>query len=177
MPARRHPRVIRPASSSPLAALEARVPPPALCALAWVAMCALHALAPGARLWSAGRPVAAWLVAAVLVASGLALAGDSLRRFVRARTWFHPVHPERATTLVVDGAYRWTRNPMYLGLLLMLAGWAAWFGSLTPLLVLPAFVAVLTRLQIVPEERALLEKFGGAYAGYRDEVRRWFGRR
>lgn len=177
MPARRHPRVIAPATRSPLSALEARIPPPVLWALASVAMYALHALAPGARLWPNGRPVYAWLVAGALVIAGLALLGDSFRRFLRAKTWFHPIHPERATTLVLEGPYRWTRNPMYLGLLLVLAGGAAWLGSLTPTLVLPAFVAVVTRLQIVPEERALLERFGGEYASYRDEVRRWIGRR
>ncbi len=157
--------------------LEARVPPPV-----WT-------LAAGAGMWWIARrsPFAAWsvadaplvraLFAAALGCAGLALAGESLLRFVRARTTFHPTHPARATALVTSGAYRYTRNPMYLGLLLLLFAWAAWLGNAAALAVVAAWVLVLGRLQIQPEERALLEVFGGEYAAYRDEVRRWLGRR
>jgi protein-S-isoprenylcysteine O-methyltransferase Ste14 len=132
------------------------------------------------RRWPiASADEAGWLrvVAVVLVVAGLALAGEALVRFVRARTTWHPTHPERASALVIGGVYRWTRNPMYLGLLLVLAGWAAWLASLAPLLAIGAWLLVMTRLQIEPEERALLDRFGGEYAQYRDSVRRWFGRR
>lgn len=155
--------------------LEARVPPPVWTLLAGLAMAWLDRHWP---LLEANVVDGARAVLAVLLAgAGLALAGESLVRFVRARTTWHPTHPERASALVVRGAYRWTRNPMYLGLLLILGGWAAWLGSLAPLLVVGAWVLVMTRLQIEPEERALLERFGGEYAQYRDSVRRWFGRR
>lgn len=156
-------------------ALEAKVPPPVWTLLAGLAMWWVD------RRWPVveADAVAPWLrgAAIVLAVAGFALAGEALVRFVRERTTWHPTHPERATTLVIRGAYRWTRNPMYLGLLLVLAGWAAWLGSLAPLLVIAAWVLVMTRLQIEPEERALLERFGGEYAQYRDSVRRWFGRR
>jgi protein-S-isoprenylcysteine O-methyltransferase Ste14 len=156
-------------------ALEAKVPPPVWTLLAALAMAGLDRQWPIAEA-TAGR---GWLrvVAVVLAIAGIALAGESLVRFVRARTTWHPTHPDRATALVIRGAYRWTRNPMYLGLLLVLAGWAAWLGSVAPLLVIVAWVFVMTRLQIEPEERALLERFGGDYAQYRDSVRRWIGRR
>ncbi len=155
-------------------ALEARVPPPVWTLLAGLAMAWLD------RRWPiASADEAGWLrvVAVVLVVAGLALAGEALVRFVRARTTWHPTHPERASALVIGGVYRWTRNPMYLGLLLVLAGWAAWLASLAPLLAIGVWLLVMTRLQIEPEERALLDRFGGEYAQYRDSVRRWFGRR
>ena len=155
--------------------IEARVPPPAWTLLAALAMGWLDRRWP--ILAADGGDAVRAMLAVVLAGAGLALAGDSLVRFVRARTTWHPTHPERASALVVHGAYRWTRNPMYLGLLLILAGWAAWLGSLAPLLVVVAWVVVMTRLQIEPEERALLDRFGGEYAQYRDSVRRWFGRR
>jgi protein-S-isoprenylcysteine O-methyltransferase Ste14 len=156
-------------------ALDAKVPPPVWTLLAALAMAWVDRRWPlvevGAALpWLRGASV-------VLVAAGLALAGEALLRFVRARTTWHPTHPERASTLVIRGVYRWTRNPMYLGLLLILAAWAAWLGSLAPVGVIAVWMWIMTRLQIEPEERALLERFGGEYAQYRDSVRRWFGRR
>jgi protein-S-isoprenylcysteine O-methyltransferase Ste14 len=167
----------RPKRDPPLARLEARIPPPVLAVIAALVIYGLHREWPVARLWTGERPALAAICALMIGAAGIALAGESLSRFIRRRTWFHPVHPERATTLVMDGAYRWTRNPMYLGLLLVLTGWAVWLGSASPFAVLPWFVVVLDRLQIEPEERALLDRFGGEYAQYRDEVRRWIGRR
>lgn len=62
---------------------------------------------------------------------------------------------------------------MYLGMLLVLAAWAVWLGSVLALLFLPLFVAWMTRFQIVPEERALSDRFGPVYAEYRRSVRRW----
>jgi protein-S-isoprenylcysteine O-methyltransferase Ste14 len=160
-----------------LRALEARVPPPVWTLLAGGAMAWLDARAP-VYDWSgtgADRPLAVAGIAIGVV--GLGVAADSLRRFVAARTTWHPTHPQRTTALVIEGPYRYTRNPMYLGLLLVLVGWALWLGSVAAVAVVPVWMAVLTRLQIVPEERALLDRFGGEYAQYRDAVRRWWGRR
>ena len=92
------------------------------------------------------------------------------------RTWgttFHPLRLEGNRVLVTDGIYRVTRNPMYLGLLLLLTGLAVRLGSLTPFLVLPFFVEVMNRGQIVHEERFLAAKYGEAYEAYRSRVRRW----
>lgn len=159
------------------AILETRVPPPVWWLLAATTMWLLDRWLPIEQLDDAvARPVLA-LLAGVVAVAGLALAGEAILRFVRARTTVHPLHPEEAARLVVAGTYRYTRNPMYLGLLLLLAAWALWLGSLSVWLVLPLFVAVLTRLQIVPEERALAAKFGDDYHVYRRTVSRWFGRR
>ena len=75
--------------------------------------------------------------------------------------------------MVSSGIYGRTRNPMYLGFLLALAGWAAWLANGAALLVLPVFVLLMNRLQIAPEERALGAHFGAEYQGYRARVRRW----
>jgi protein-S-isoprenylcysteine O-methyltransferase Ste14 len=66
-----------------------------------------------------------------------------------------------------------SRNPMYVGLLLLLAGWALHLSHPLALLGLPAFVAYMNRFQIAPEERALRAKFGPAYEDYARAVRRW----
>lgn len=95
--------------------------------------------------------------------------------FWRAHTTINPLVPSKASHLVTHGPFRWTRNPMYLALALMLAGWALWLGNAVSFLGVPVFVLVVTVLQIVPEERVLQEHFGEEYMRYRDRVNRWFG--
>jgi len=97
-------------------------------------------------------------------------------QFRRAGTTVNPLDPSKATRLVTDGIFSLSRNPMYLGLLLLLIGWAAWLGSASPWLVPPLFWAAITYGQIVPEERALAPLFGAEYLAYRQRVARWIGR-
>jgi protein-S-isoprenylcysteine O-methyltransferase Ste14 len=115
----------------------------------------------------------AGLIAAICAALGVVIAGAGLVAFHRARTTANPMRPEAATSLVTTGIYRWTRNPMYLGWLPVLAGWAVYLQHPAALLVLPLFMLYLTRFQIIPEERALSAKFGGQFDAYRQRVRRW----
>ncbi|MDB2705302.1 isoprenylcysteine carboxylmethyltransferase family protein [Pseudomonadota bacterium] len=100
--------------------------------------------------------------------------GLSLLHFFRVRTSINPLYPEKANSLVTTGLYQWTRNPMYLGLLLVLLGWAIVLGSASPFIVLPIFTVVLTIQQIIPEEIVLEHKFGKSYRDYKQTVRRWF---
>ena len=97
----------------------------------------------------------------------------SLGLFFRAHTTFNPIHPERTQTLVTAGTYRYTRNPMYVGMLIILTGWCIYLGSLGAFALLPVFVWVLTHQQIVPEEQVLAQKFGQAYTDYQRRVPRW----
>ena len=149
--------------------LELRVPPVAVVLIAGALMWALAwALPwPGAEL--AGRVLLASLVAL----SGVVLGVAGIVEFRRARTTVNPMTPGASSSLVERGIYRRTRNPMYLGMALLLLGWGIWLGSLVALLVLPLFTAYLTRFQIVPEERALAANFGEAFAAYQRRVRRW----
>lgn len=80
---------------------------------------------------------------------------------------------DAASSLVTNGVYRFTRNPMYVGLLLALSGWAAFLSSPSALVYLVAFVLYMNRFQIEPEERVLASRFGADYAAYRTRVRRW----
>ena len=82
----------------------------------------------------------------------------SVAAFVRERTTVNPLRPTRTTVLVIAGAYRFTRNPMYLGMALLLAGWAVLLGSWVSVAAPVVFVAFITRFQIVPEERAMAER-------------------
>ena len=109
----------------------------------------------------------------VLMAAALVIDGWSLALFLMHRTTIHPLKPEDTSAPVTRGLYRFTRNPMYLGLLILLTGFAVFIGSLTPLMMLPLFVMVMNRQQILHEERVLEEKFGEEYLVYKKRVRRW----
>lgn len=94
-------------------------------------------------------------------------------RFRRANTTVNPLKPQAASSLVTAGIYRYTRNPMYLGLLFLLVAWAVLLSSPFALLGPVAFVTYISRFQIVPEERVLAALFGAEYAAYQAGVRRW----
>jgi protein-S-isoprenylcysteine O-methyltransferase Ste14 len=113
-----------------------------------------------------------WFLAGVpLIVLGIVMAASSAGAFKRAGT---PVVPfETSTALVIRGWYRVTRNPMYLGLALVLAGVGVLQGSVGALLPLPAFIAVLHFRFILGEERLLEELFGEEFRAYRLRVRRW----
>ena len=150
-------------------ALELKVPPPAVAFLV------------GAAMWFAAQqrfslelPFVVRVFAFVIIAlagGATALAGDL--EFKRARTTVNPFKPENSTALVTSGIYRFTRNPMYVGLTLVVLGWAAFLCSAWALLGPVIFVLYISRFQIAPEERALSAKFGAAYTEYAARVRRW----
>jgi protein-S-isoprenylcysteine O-methyltransferase Ste14 len=134
-----------------------------------VAMWGTSRLAPLLQVPSALRLAAAAAIG--LVGIGFSAAG--VLAFRRARTTVNPTTPEKATALVSSGAYRITRNPMYVGLAWVLVAWAVFLSSGWALLGVVAFVLYIGRFQIAPEERALAQLFGSEYAAYRARVRRW----
>lgn len=148
-----------------------RAPPVVALAGAFAASALAAAADPLARP-SGGARVAG----AALAACGLGLAAAGVATFRRRRTTVDPRYPERASTVVSDGVYRYTRNPMYLGMVAVAGGGAVAMGS--PLAAVgPALLAAyLDRVQIPAEERALSELFGDAYGEYTRRVGRWVGR-
>ena len=113
------------------------------------------------------------VIALALVALGAAVAMAGVIAFRNKRTTVNPLKPDASTSVVSTGVYRLSRNPMYLGFLLTLAGWAVYLANAGAALLLPVFVAYMTQYQIKPEERALLAKFGAEFAQYLSGVRRW----
>ena len=149
--------------------LEHRIPPP-LVALAFaIAMAVCAGLLSTASVRFPGQGPAALAV----LATGLGVIAAAILRFVRARTTVNPLRPEEASALVTEGVFRITRNPMYLGMALILAAWALWLGNAAGALLLAGFVAFIGRFQIAPEESALRAHFGAEFDAYAQRVRRW----
>lgn len=149
--------------------LENRIPPPLVAVLFVVAMWACARWLPVLDLSFPGQGLATGL----FVAAGLGVIGFAIVQFARARTTIDPLHPAAASALVSDGVFRLTRNPMYLGMALVLAGLALRLGDGGSALLVAGFVATITRFQIAPEERALRAHFGEEFEAYTRKVRRW----
>ena len=153
-----------------LAALELKIPPVAL----WLVFAGLAALATWLTPDLRWPPGLATLVGAIILAElGVAAGVLGVWAFHKAATTHHPMHPERTARIVTGGIYRLSRNPMYLGLALVLAALAVYLRSPLALVAVPAFMAALTRLQILPEERVLAARFGEDYRAYLASARRW----
>jgi protein-S-isoprenylcysteine O-methyltransferase Ste14 len=149
--------------------MSLKVPPLLLAAIFAGAMYGLARLAPAAGFALPGRVA----VAAGLGILGFAIVAAAVVSFRAHGTTVNPMTPAAASAVVTGGVFRWSRNPMYLGMLVALAGWAAYLSNALAALLLPAFVAYLNRFQIRPEEQALLARFGPSYSEYMATVRRW----
>ena len=113
------------------------------------------------------------VAAVVMVLLGLVISLGGVVSFKRANTTMDPKHPDQASTLISSGIYRYSRNPMYLGVLFMLVGWGFYLANLLSILCILIFIGYITRFQIIPEERLLQEKFGSEFLSYKRRVRRW----
>lgn len=146
-----------------------RIPPGLVALAAGFLIWGIARVAPGVRVSVPGGRTAA----IVLAAAGVILMALGVVSFLRARTSVDPLRPERASTLVVTGVYRFTRNPMYLGFALMLLALVCRLSAWPGLIVVALFVAYMNRFQIAREEAALEARFGQAARDYRRTVRRW----
>lgn len=149
-------------------ALELRIPPLAVVLIFAVAMTAVANLAPVPMPMTWRAPISG-----VFVLAGLSVALAGVLAFRRHKTTVNPFTPDRSSSLVASGIYRISRNPMYLGFLLALLGWASFLGSWASAAFLPAFIVYMNRFQIQPEERALADRFGQEFTTYAGSVRRW----
>ena len=156
--------------SQPRPGILTRLPPPLVFALPLIVGILLERRLPLLATHPAWAPGLRW-GGIVLVLLGVAHALPSVALFIRTHTTIIPHH--QSTALVTRGPYRWTRNPMYVSLVLFYVGVAALFGSLWPLLFLPLPVLIVHFAVIPMEERQLETVFGQQYKDYKTRVRRW----
>lgn len=149
--------------------LKLKIPPPVQ-GLFWAAI-----------MWGVAQAITGYnfsfqgqkIIGFALVAIGLSIELVSVGAFLRHKTTVNPLKPENASRLVIDGLYKFSRNPMYLGLLILLSGWAVLLGNPINIAALAAFILGMNWLQIIPEEDRLSRKFGQGYQNYKSRVRRW----
>ena len=149
--------------------MDLKIPPAAVALVFAISMWAAAGHLPWGRFHFPGRHV----LAALLLLAGMIAPLLGAWRFRKASTTVDPMHPDRTASLVTKGIYGRTRNPMYLGFLLLLLAWGLRLGSLPALLLITGFVLYMNRFQILPEERALERKFGDRFRAYKSRVRRW----
>jgi len=148
-----------------------RIPPPVIAMVAGASMWWIDRHLPLLKLLGTPWNRIGW----GFIATGILVDVMSVAFFIRAKTTVNPARIDGATSLVVSGLYRISRNPMYLGLITILIGWAFLLGSLSPYFLIVVFEQLIVRFQIQPEERALARKFGDEYTSYAQRVNRWIG--
>jgi protein-S-isoprenylcysteine O-methyltransferase Ste14 len=149
--------------------LALKVPPGALVLIVAALMRVVSSAAPTFDFFLPAR----LFTAVSLAVTGAVVCLAGVVSFRRAKTTVNPMKPNSASSLVVSGIYKYTRNPMYVGFTLILLGWAAFLSNLAALAFVAAFVVYLNRFQIGPEERVLASLFPHEYPAYMAKVRRW----
>lgn len=148
--------------------LDLRIPPALVTLAAAFVMWLIAWLLPSLRL--AVRPIG---LAGAIALLGVAVILMGVMEFRRSRTSVNPMNPAAASSLVVTGVFRVTRNPMYLGMAMILLAWAVFLSNPLSVLGVAGFVAYMNCFQIGPEETALRAMFSSEFAAYGSRVRRW----
>ena len=108
-----------------------------------------------------------------MIISGLIIILSAIISFKKYKTTITPLNPSKATKLIVHGVYKFSRNPMYLGLLFVLFGVSTMLNPIGGLFFTPLFILYLNYFQIIPEENAMIQVFKGEFLKYKRNVRRW----
>lgn len=146
-----------------------KIPPP-LVLLVWVML--MWLVARFTTSWQFSIP-AQQLLSGILLALGFVVTIAAIINFRQAATTINPLAPEKASSLVTSGVFKFSRNPMYLGMLLVLLAWFFYLGSLLNLSAVFLFFLFISHFQIQPEEQAMKKLFGASFQEYCSKVRRW----
>ena len=150
-------------------ALALKVPPVAQVIITAAAMYGVSKMVPALTFSLNGSTA----LAVGLGVMGMSLGVMGVTQFRKAQTTPNPQALEKVSSLVTSGIYQYSRNPMYLGLVLILLGWAFYLSHFLAFVLLPVFILYMTRFQIQPEEQMMARKFGKTYQAYLNKVRRW----
>ncbi|AUI85907.1 hypothetical protein BS333_05670 [Vibrio azureus] len=149
--------------------LELKVPPIVVFLLSILLMYGLKSFAPSFQVTVPFLHMTSFL----FTVAALLIGGAAVQEFRKIKTTTNPIKPESASQMVCTGVFSYTRNPMYLAMLLLLIALGLWWEHLSVFLVGVLFVSYLNRFQIKPEERALETLFGAEYVEYKSKVHRW----
>ena len=113
------------------------------------------------------------IISGIVLLIALVIMFTAVRQFKAASTTINPLKPEEASSLVTSGIFNYSRNPMYLGLALILIAGSLFLDTWSGVLFVPLFVLFMNQFQISPEETAMQNLFGKEFDAYRNRVRRW----
>ena len=150
--------------------MRLKIPPLIITLIFWLFMYLLATYLPVGYFDFFGRNYLMYL----LLFLALLIGTVSLFQFFSSKTSIDPRSPSKVSTLVTGGLYQYSRNPMYLALLLLLLGWGLYLGNAFNTLLAAGFVYYMNTFQIIPEEEVLTNMFGKEYQKYCVIVRRWF---
>ena len=151
-----------------MSTLNNKIPPPVVALIFAAISWGLAEIAPPSLDYNPN-----YLIAGAFFTTGLSIALTAIYLFFKQKTTINPHTPHKSSSLVITGLYKITRNPMYLGLLLILTALAVMSANVISLCVLPGFIAYINQFQIKPEESHLITIFGEDYINYKKQVRRW----
>jgi protein-S-isoprenylcysteine O-methyltransferase Ste14 len=151
--------------------MKAIIPPPVVLVICGTLMWLMDRFLPSFKFAFPYRTLFFWII----LLGGLSVFASGVFSIIKRKTTIHPDHKSllKPTALVTRGIFRYTRNPIYLGMAIMLLAWMVFLESWLSIAGLIFFVAFITRYQIMPEEEALAKVFGEEYNRYRNNVRRW----
>jgi len=149
--------------------LKLKIPPPIIAILSALIIWGLSETLPTDVINGEIRQI----IALIILAMAGAIDAWALISFRMVKTTIDPRYPHKTSTIVSHGIYAYTRNPMYLGLVLILSSLSIYLGTAFGLIVMVLFILYMNRFQIVAEEEALERQFGEAYLDYKNSVRRW----
>ncbi|MDG1818849.1 MAG: isoprenylcysteine carboxylmethyltransferase family protein [Porticoccaceae bacterium] len=152
--------------------LENKIPPPVVGLLFCVIIWAISTLTYVLPVSIISQP-RGLVIAVILLILGFSFAISGGISFRMAKTTVNPLKPEMASALVTSGVFKYSRNPMYVGLAIILLAWTMYLAAPFGLIGVLGFMAYIQRFQIVPEERAMHKLFGDEFEAYQSIVRRW----
>ena len=152
--------------------LENKIPPPVVgvlfCVIIWAISTVTYVLPVSIISQQQGL-----VIAVILLILGFSFAISGGISFRMAKTTVNPLKPETASALVTSGVFKYSRNPMYVGLAIILLAWTIYLAVPFGLIGVLGFIAYIQRFQIIPEERAMHKLFGDEFEAYQSTVRRW----
>lgn len=144
-----------------------QVLPPTYLFFSILVMLLLHLIAPVFELinypWN--------LLGVVPLLTGVSFNLIADAAFKKAKTTVKPF--ETSSALITDGVFRFSRHPMYFGMVLILLGMAIFMGSITPFIIVAVFTVLMEFVFVKTEENMLAQQFGSAWQDYRKKVRKW----
>jgi len=164
-----HTRCHTPMFQNNMKASQLNIPPPIITILCAACMWLIAKLTPN---YSHEYPFCKSAAFIISIFGGI-ISVLAMYSFFLAKTTINSVKLNTTSSIVVSGIYSYTRNPMYLGLLLVLFGWFLFLSNIFAAIVIPLFILFMNYFQISPEEKALELKFGQAFVLYKSKVRRW----